>query len=52
MIAWGIDLDFARELGRRADQEAIFIIDEDHVYLTACFYDRTENWPRLISATE
>jgi hypothetical protein len=47
VIAWGIDLDFARELGRRADQEAIFMIDEDSVYLTACFYDRTEHWPRL-----
>ena len=52
VIAWGIDLDFARELGRHADQEAIFMIDEDHVYLTACFDDRTENWPRLSSVTE
>ena len=47
VIAWGIELDFARELGRRSDQEAIFMIDEDSVYLTACFYDRTEHWPRL-----
>jgi len=47
VIAWGINLDFARDLGRRADQEAIFMIDEDNVYLTACFYDRTEHWPRL-----
>jgi hypothetical protein len=47
IIAWGIDLDFARDLGRRADQEAIFMIDEESVYLTACFYDRTEHWPRL-----
>jgi hypothetical protein len=23
------------------------MIDEESVYLTACFYDRTEHWPRL-----
>lgn len=52
VIAWGVDLDFARELGRRSDQEAIFMIDEENVYLTACFYDRTEHWPRLSNSAE
>jgi hypothetical protein len=52
IIAWGVDLDFARDLGRRADQEAIFMIDEENVYLTACFYDRTEHWPRLSNSAE
>jgi len=52
VIAWGINLDFARDLGRRADQEAIFMIDEDNVYLTASFYDRTEHRSRLSSVAE
>jgi len=47
IIAWGIELDQARDFGRRASQEAIFMIDEEHVYLVACFSDRTEHWPRL-----
>jgi len=48
IIAWGIELDQARDFGRRASQEAVFMIDEEHVYLVACFSDRTEHWPRLV----
>ena len=52
IIAWGIELDDARNFGRRASQDAIFMIDEEHVYLVACAGDKTEHWPRLTSAAD
>jgi hypothetical protein len=52
IIAWGIELDDARNFGRRVSQDAIFMIDEEHVYLVACAGDKTEHWPRLISAAD
>ena len=52
IIAWGIELDDARNFGRRASQDAIFMIDAENVYLVACTGDKSEHWPRLSNSAE
>lgn len=49
IIAWKIDREFARAMGNRANQDAIFEIDADHVHLLSCNDDRMESWPRRTS---
>jgi hypothetical protein len=46
VAVWGLDLESARSLGRRFEQDAIFEFDEDEVRIVGCFVDRLESQPR------
>lgn len=47
VIAWDINLELAKLLGRKASQDAIFMIDEETIHLIDCFNERRETWPRV-----
>ena len=52
VAVWGLDLESARSLGRRFQQDAIFELDEDEVRIVGCFVDRLESQPRSGVAEE
>jgi hypothetical protein len=45
-LVWGLDIEVARDIGRRFDQEAIFEIDADEIRVVGCFDDRVTGKPR------
>jgi len=46
LFVWGLDLESVREMGRRAQQDAIFEVTDEVIRLVSCFDDRVEEWPR------
>ena len=46
LIAWDLDRDAALDMGRRAQQDAIFELDASEVRLLGCYDDEIETWPR------
>lgn len=46
LVAWDLDRETALDMGRRAQQDAIFELDADEVHLLGCFDDEIETWPR------
>ena len=50
-VAWGLDLETARSIGREFGQEAIFEVDADTVRVIACVGDRVAVTPRRAPST-
>lgn len=46
LVVWGLDRATVRAMGSRANQDAIYEVDADHVTLVSCVDDRTETWSR------
>ena len=46
LIVWGLAREQAREIGRKANQDAVFEIDDEELRLVACFTDQVEAIPR------
>jgi hypothetical protein len=46
LAIWGLSRDQAREIGRRANQDAIFEITPDELRIVSCYTDRIEGAPR------
>lgn len=51
LIAWGLTRDEARRMGQRANQDAIFEIDQSSVRLVSCSDDSVQTWDRMPSVT-
>ena len=47
VVAWGISRDIAMSIGRRAQQDAIFELDADHLTILDCYGDKTEILKRI-----
>lgn len=46
LAIWGLSRDQAREIGRRANQDAIFEITTDELRIVSCYTDHIESMPR------
>lgn len=46
LAIWGLSRDQAREIGRRANQDAIFEITPDELRIVSCYTDHIEATPR------
>ena len=46
LVAWGITRYDAVDMGRRANQDAIFEVDADEVRLVSCVDGTVHSWPR------
>ena len=46
LAIWGLSRDQAREIGRKASQDAIFEIEDTELRLVACFTNHAETYPR------
>lgn len=46
LFVWGVESAVIRAMESRAQQDAIFEIDENTITLVSCVDDRTESWPR------
>jgi len=51
LFVWGLTRDDIRSMGRRAQQDAVFEINADHVRLVSCFDSRVEEWARTSPAS-
>jgi hypothetical protein len=47
LIAWGLTRDEAIEMGAKANQDAVFELDDDTVYLVSCIDETVDTWPRI-----
>lgn len=47
LVAWGITRYDAVDMGRRANQDAIFEVDADEVHLVSCVDGTVHSWPRV-----
>ena len=47
LIAWGLTRDEAIEMGAKANQDAVFELDDDTVYLISCIDETVDTWPRI-----
>lgn len=47
LVAWGVTLEQALELGTAEQQDAIFELTGDEVILHSCIDDHVERWSRL-----
>lgn len=52
LVAWGLTRAAALSMGSKANQDAIFEITPDEVYLLSCSSDHIESWPRVVRTTE
>ena len=46
LVIWGLSREQAREIGRKASQDAVFEVVDEEVRLVACFTDQVEALPR------
>lgn len=47
LVVWGLSREQARRMGQRANQDAIFELDQVAMRLVSCLDDRVESWVRF-----